>query len=295
MRWYLSLGIAAVAAAALAAAGLAAGGTLHAQPGGPRAGTGGQSVGVPLPRFADALPSGFELRGATAGLFVYAGDPLWAVAWTQPGDPTTPPMVHLGVIQPHATAPWELIWSDTLPTANPDDLLLRSAGFGVPEGFALSLPDGAHSSRLLVYRWDGASFMAVFDRASALPDGVGLSDLPAETSPMIVRAQPALCFHNWADGARVVTVFRWDGGSYLDATAAFPSVVDEMADGLQAERTNNFVVANATPAQQACFSRLEAYIARLRGDAAGAAQACAAAQALAPGWSTPEGWEVQAC
>jgi hypothetical protein len=252
-------------------------------------------IGVPPPRFADALPAGYELHGARGGYFMDGGHSLWAVAWTQPDEPATPPTVHLGVIEPHAGSPWTLLWSTAIPTANPTHVMVQAAGLGVPDGFALSLPVGEHGARLLVYRWDGNTFSPVVDRSSGLPEGVDLKDLEDNGTPVVVRTEPALCFHNWADGARIRSVFRWDGSRYAEATRAFAEVINLMAADLAEERANDYVIANATPVQQACFSGVEAYIAQLRGDPAGAAQACAQLQVLAPGWTAPPTWEVPVC
>jgi hypothetical protein len=141
---------------------------------------------------------------------------------------------------------------------------------------------GAHGSQLIVLRWDGSAYRTIFEGGSNSP-GLTPVDLDGDGTPEIFDAWSPYC-GSYAASPRLVTIFRWNGSRYEEATAAFPSSVANM------ERP--FRVALATgidlsPTDQACLYWSLGYLAEHAGRPRDAQQAYAEATALDPGFTPP--------
>lgn len=105
---------------------------------------------------------------------------------------------------------------------------------GVRPAVVVSAGQGAHGIRTVVVRWDSdkSEFAAVFDGESNAPT-IDVSDVDSDGMPEVVVWFSPYC-ESYAASPRLVTVYRWSGTSYVEATGSYPTLVRKVADDVRA-------------------------------------------------------------
>src|SRR5262249_39439553 len=90
---------------------------------------------------------------------------------------------------------------------------------------------GAHAARLVAVRWDGSGWASLFDGGSTSP-GIDAEDLDGAGVPEIVSYWSPYC-ESYAASPHLVSVDRWDGTAFVDATGRYPQLVAKAAAGVR--------------------------------------------------------------
>jgi hypothetical protein len=252
----------------------------------PRLLTARQAPGEPSPALGALLPPDAELTAVRSADLTGDGNQEWLLLYTRSNADAPAIQDAALAIAVSAGGGWKLAARFTIEDALVPLLNVESVGERPAVFFSAGV--GAHSARLIVVRWDGRAFAPIFDGGSDTPI-LTVADLDGDTAPEIEQRATADC-GVYAVGPRLLTVYRWDGTVYSDATARFP---DLLRDAAAENAAILDAVPDLDPALAACVHAAVAYLSALAGDSETAANACATADALDPRWR--EQWSVPVC
>lgn len=247
-------------------------------------------AGVPLlvpAGVAAALPPDASLVTATQDELTGDGTVDWALVYTTPGSSPTGfpvPQTHLAIAAPGADS-WFLA-----AQLDPGFTLggtLQIADVAGTDAVVFIAGVGAHSQRMSVLRWDGAEFATVFDQESNNPS-LQLHDIDGDGVPEVVNRWSAYC-QAYFTSPTLLSVYRWDGVGYSEATGDFPALVDEARAGvLRAfDRSGDW-----RPDGVACLHGALAYLAATEGDTDTVAIECGTAAAIDAAWDEHVDWST---
>jgi hypothetical protein len=164
------------------------------------------------------LPASATVQQAVADDFAGSGQNIWAVHYTVPHDEYSNE-AHLLLARP-GTDGWSMLGDSFIAQTYGSSMQVVSVG-GLPS-IALSAGVGAHSTELFIVRWQGTGFTTVFDRTSSA--AIETKDLDGDGSVEIVDRPSFYCGY-YAISPVDLEIDRWDGSNFVDATAAFPSML----------------------------------------------------------------------
>lgn len=234
---------------------------------------------------AAALPDGATVVAAAQGDLVGDGEHDWAVAYTVPGtSPTGFPVAqtHVAVAAPGA-GDWSV--ADLLDPGFTLGATLQLADVAGTNAVVFTAGVGAHAQRMSILRWDGSDFATVFDRESNNPS-LQLQDVDGDGVPEVVNRWSAYC-QAYFTSPTLISIYRWDGSAYADATGDYPGLVAETRAGVRRafDRAGDW-----RPDGVACLHGALAYLGGKQGDADTVASECAAAAVLDAAWDAHVDW-----
>lgn len=255
-------------------------------------------LGVPSEVLA-LLPPGSDLRAGLAADVTGDGTTRWVLLYEAPTVQPYPPGGpgvggHLVVVSPTADG-----WAITrdfpvgfvgVPGFLGSDTINRREIAGTPAVILQGPLTSRGTSGLVVVRWDGADFQDVFHDIND-GQGLDLADRSGDGVPEVVDRQLSGCGLTYDTGPYLLTVFRWDGAAFSDATGQYPALLSqaeadaqttlaaELADLAPGGTAAN--IASRAPFVTACVHALLAVLAAKGGDMATAAAECDQARAAA--------------
>jgi hypothetical protein len=234
---------------------------------------------------AAALPPDAVMVVAAQGDLIGDGEVDWALVYTTPGVSPTGfpvPQTHVAVAVPGAGG---LSIAELLEPGFTLGGGLEVVAVGSTNAVVFTAGVGAHSQRMSIMRWDGARFSTVFDKESNNPSFQFL-DVDGDGVPEVVNRWSAYC-EAYVTSPTVLSVYRWDGEAYGDATGDFPALIDEARSGVMRafERAGDW-----RPDGVACLHGALAYLDGEEGDASTVASECATAAAIDAAWDEHVDW-----
>jgi hypothetical protein len=139
---------------------------------------------------------------------------------------------------------------------------LELVPLGERPGLAFSTGVGPHSVQLVVLRWDGTAYRTVFEGTSNSP-AISPGDVDGDGIAEIVVGWSPYC-GGYAASPKLVTVYRWDGTTFREATDAYPGLV------LSVEQNVRDALAGGvgwTPEDRSCLHWALGYLAERSGRA----------------------------
>jgi len=224
------------------------------------------------PEVQALLPVGSLIHAALSADLTAGGQTDWAVVYTE--DDHTFADAHMAIVVP-GTDGWQIARTVTIAFALNSLIRLDTVG-GVPAVVFTGVV-GAHAVDLLIVRWDGESFATVFE-------GIGnaavidVQDSDGDGTPEVVNRWSPYC-EAFAVSPLLVSVYRWDGAAYVEATGGYPDLLTEAEAGVHEALARS---STWTPEGQACLYRALAYLADKRGDAATVEEDCRQAAVIDP-------------
>jgi hypothetical protein len=229
------------------------------------------------------LPAGVEVRSAFLTALEGNSQQQWVVHGETPWNVSSPPPNAYLVVARQADAGWNLATQMSL------EWVIASYVGPLPvedrPALFFSAGVGAHGSRLTVLRWDGSGYATVFARESNTP-GLVPRDLNQDGTPEIIDSWSPYC-GGYAASPKLVTVYRWSGGVYAEATAAFPDFVRGIEPAFRAAlaESGDWEGAGWTASDRACLHWSLGYIAERSGRPDDAAREYNQASQLDPAYT----------